>query len=736
MSSSSEEDLEDDASDYDDFDINSHFSGQSSSIPVPETGRALKVRSRNKPVQQIVDLKLVQHIPGVQSKIGRTVLSFQTPRGVEAALNSTGEGGDHRIEDSDQALGGHATLKFNRDGRYLAFAGGDAISSGRGGYVAKHYANTTQDILSRKPDRIYKGHALPILDVSWSANDFLLSSSMDFSVRLWHATASDCLSVFTHSGPVLSVSFHPHDDRYFISGDSRLRLWSLNESRVINWVDVPRSKGTFAGSQKDKESAPPSLDSRALPSVTGHITAVSFNSDGSLVIAGTADGELYFYEFDGLRYNTQVEIILSRSRVAKGPKVDSILVTTNDSNLRLYNLRDKSLIRKFRGPKIRASFVKASFSQKGNFILCGSENRRVYLINTEQSTFSPIHQQLRKASDEKGYSNKISSKLHRNSRRRLTDSINNSETRVPVFTGVLNGLLVNWNSESGRNTQYESFVGSSDSLIGACFAPDFLADAWDASRGKASLLRGDGARELLPSRSAYILTTDSSGAINAFECRLITEIHNQGSGSSTLKPSSADRNNPSSMDSPLIAPAAINTRFEGDGNHFEYPNNSLDFAFEAQRLSRSQKETSAVSLNEIDTSSDSQSATNVQLSIKTESQSIPSYPDKANDIGMKRGSGIIKAIKSRMARGATIGALAKPSFLTQDGQKRSLSSFYGSGQANKDPSPLTTPKLQESPENDPSDSFFVSCLRCGEKRFSMYKDGRLLCLECQHIQYT
>lgn len=59
------------------------------------------------------------------------------------------------------------------------------------------------------PVRIYTGHTADILDVSWSKNNFLISGSMDKTVRLWHISQKVCLCVFRHIDVVTSVKFHP-----------------------------------------------------------------------------------------------------------------------------------------------------------------------------------------------------------------------------------------------------------------------------------------------------------------------------------------------------------------------------------------------------------------------------------------------------------------------------------------------------------------------------------------------
>lgn len=73
---------------------------------------------------------------------------------------------------------------------------------------------------SRSPVRQYSGHSEDILDLSWSSSGgFLLSASLDKSVRLWALSQPGCLRVFEHSDFVTSVQFHPKDAGRFVSGE-------------------------------------------------------------------------------------------------------------------------------------------------------------------------------------------------------------------------------------------------------------------------------------------------------------------------------------------------------------------------------------------------------------------------------------------------------------------------------------------------------------------------------------
>ena len=51
-------------------------------------------------------------------------------------------------------------------------------------------------VLQNVPHRTYMGHTADVLDLAWSKSQFLLTASMDKTVRLWHISMEDCLRVF------------------------------------------------------------------------------------------------------------------------------------------------------------------------------------------------------------------------------------------------------------------------------------------------------------------------------------------------------------------------------------------------------------------------------------------------------------------------------------------------------------------------------------------------------------
>eukprot|EP00850_Spirogloea_muscicola_P004768 SM000021S06401 [mRNA] locus=s21:40363:45979:+ [translate_table: standard] len=279
-----------------------------------------------------------------------------------------------------------------------------ATESGR--HVAAVGLGVAPFWLAMQPARRLRGHGSDVLDLSWSRNQkFLLSSSMDKTVRLWHIGLDTCLRVFHHndygksallflgighfdterlprSTTLTCIDFDPMDDKYFLSGslDQKLRIWSVPQSRVIEWADAREM-----------------------------ITAGTYTHDGQRAVIGSYRGTGRFYRTEGhkLRLEGQVDVRSTRGRNAVGKKITGIhclpgdaskvLVTSNDSRLRLYD--GTTLTCKYKGHQLASSHAAAQFSAAGDFILCASEDGRVLLwptLNTYVPAINPLYTGFRK----------------------------------------------------------------------------------------------------------------------------------------------------------------------------------------------------------------------------------------------------------------------------------------------------------------------------------------------------
>lgn len=166
------------------------------------------------------------------------------------------------------------------------------------------------------------------------------------------------------------------------------------------------------------------------------VTAINFSPDGLTIAAGLFYGKIFFYEFEGLKYVTQIRCKNRSGRYKNGSKVTGlcfrkqdnglisepdgtvgvadkdkdgktssssaativqnhaqvtrrrynnnknavqILVTTNDSRLRLIHMADYSMQWKYSGLKNESMQIRASFSEDGQYVICSSEDGRVFI---------------------------------------------------------------------------------------------------------------------------------------------------------------------------------------------------------------------------------------------------------------------------------------------------------------------------------------------------------------------
>ncbi|KAJ5558417.1 Oxo-4-hydroxy-4-carboxy-5-ureidoimidazoline decarboxylase [Penicillium sp. DV-2018c] len=326
----------------------------------PGPSKYLKVRAQYKKAKTFDRVFLAQELEG----------SSSSPKAADRRISGS-SALSHNVENTGKAVW---ALMFSKDGKYLAAAGQDrkvrvwaVISTNEEREENNRDEESTPvdaqeppkfnaPVFRTKPVQVYEGHTGSILDLSWSKNNFLLSSSMDK----------------THSDFVTSIQFHPRDDRFFLAGslDTKLRLWSIPDKTVAFVTAVPDM-----------------------------ITAVAFTPDGKYSIAGCLNGMLNIYDTEGLKVSAQIHVRSARGRNAKGSKITGIdtmmtrkhdaqndaegriklLVTSNDSRIRLYDFYDRTLEAKFRGNENTCSQIRATFTHDGKHIICGSEDRRAYV---------------------------------------------------------------------------------------------------------------------------------------------------------------------------------------------------------------------------------------------------------------------------------------------------------------------------------------------------------------------
>ncbi|KAM0190076.1 hypothetical protein ACHAPQ_010870 [Fusarium lateritium] len=358
--------------------------------PMMEIPGYVRVKSHNTNNSQFRNLFLAQELVG----------------GKQAEPGSTGSAAQTAIG-SKMSSGGNATIwvaEFSLSGLFLAVAGKDrsirifkVISTEEERLAQQKYESGTvlgskslsAPVFLSTPYREFRGHSAEVLTLSWSKNDFLLSGSSDKTVRLWHPSQPTCLRVFSHDRTVTSVAFHPTDDRFFLSGsfDAILRLWNIKKTSIIH-------------------SSP----------MADIITAVAFSPDGKLAICGSFSGICYLLNTTGLTERSRICIQSSGSNVEVSLKITGLqtmissdgidptsqaklMITTNDSRVRIYNLADRSLEHTLEGIRSQSSQIHARFNDRGEYAICGSEDDEVHMWYLKSREPKESHQKFHTQSE-------------------------------------------------------------------------------------------------------------------------------------------------------------------------------------------------------------------------------------------------------------------------------------------------------------------------------------------------
>ncbi|CAA0813037.1 Transducin/WD40 repeat-like superfamily protein [Striga hermonthica] len=221
-----------------------------------------------------------------------------------------------------------------------------------------------------EPLHVFEGHNGDILDLSWSKDNCLLSSSVDNTVRLWKVGFDQCLKVFSHTDYVTCVQFNPANDDYFISGsiDGKVRIWTINGCQVVDWVET-----------------------------RDIITAVSYRPDGQSGVFGSIGGTCYFFSASDNHFHLETQMCLINKKspckritgfqfLPQDPT--KVLVTCADAHVRIID--GLNVIGKYKGFRKAGNQISASFTSDGKHVISASEDSSVYIWNYEdQSSNSP-----------------------------------------------------------------------------------------------------------------------------------------------------------------------------------------------------------------------------------------------------------------------------------------------------------------------------------------------------------
>ena len=263
------------------------------------------------------------------------------------------------------------------------------------------------NIIDESIYKIYYNHSSDITDISWSKKykNILVSVSIDCKGVIYDINQNSPLDVFIHKNALSSVCFYPDKilllNKFIIDKSNKNRLSSFFEESGKNKIsEIPEPKiedDFFITACLDLKiyiwNTKRSKDPFYIIYVNEIITKALFFPDGSKLCLGSIKGNIFIYNVkDNFSYSYSFHV---RNKNKKGSmkkkitdikfiKKNEILVTTNDSRIRIININDGSVIQKFKGHKNLEGMLKCDFCENYEIIISPSEDKYVYLWNIEK----------------------------------------------------------------------------------------------------------------------------------------------------------------------------------------------------------------------------------------------------------------------------------------------------------------------------------------------------------------
>ncbi|KAG4987179.1 hypothetical protein JHK84_035130 [Glycine max] len=309
------------------------------------------------------DLQNANPVYNHRTSFGSSVSDSDRPRhrGVEAAYSFVGM---HCI--FDQCKASVTVLKFGHmSSDLLAYGASDGT--------------LTVCSVSENPSVIKQlnGHSKDVTDFDFTSNNqYIASSSLDKTVRVWEIAKGICIRVIYGVSSQLCIRFHPVNNNFLSVGNANkeINVFNFSTGRVIN-------RSIF-----DSE-----------------VTSMDHDHTGHLLFCGDAQGCIYSVNMNShtgvlsrshryrssSRHKSAVTTVQYRSfsLLARGPV---LLTCTQDGNLSFFSVALEikgyltlrcSLKLAPRIHKIQASFCPLLSLEKGEFIVAGSEDSNVYFYD-------------------------------------------------------------------------------------------------------------------------------------------------------------------------------------------------------------------------------------------------------------------------------------------------------------------------------------------------------------------
>ncbi|GMH16268.1 hypothetical protein Nepgr_018109 [Nepenthes gracilis] len=222
-----------------------------------------------------------------------------------------------------------------------------------------------------------RGHSRDVTDFDFTSNNqYIASSSLDKTVRVWDISKGNCIRVIYGVSSQWCIRFHPVNNNFLSVGNANkeINVYNFSTGRMFNKTVLQ-----------------------------DEVTAMDYDHTGQLIFCGDAQGCIYTISMDsrtgtlsrshrnrsGSKSKSPVSVVQYRtfSLLARGPV---LLACTQDGSLSFFSVALEvsgyltlrcSLKLTPRVHRIHASFCPLLSLEKGEFIVAGSEDSNVYFYD-------------------------------------------------------------------------------------------------------------------------------------------------------------------------------------------------------------------------------------------------------------------------------------------------------------------------------------------------------------------
>jgi len=182
---------------------------------------------------------------------------------------------------------------------------------------------------------------------------------------MWDINKENSSIKFAHSNMVTCVAFCLNDENFFVSGclDKIIRIWDTRKNKVVDYINVQDL-----------------------------ITSISFFPSGNQIAVGFHNGKISTFDiYPKLKFQSTYDCKNGSGKYSDGRKVTGIefinnnemLVSTNDSRIRLLNIKENRTKTKFKGHENNELMIKAFYDETNSYIISASDDGFIYIWKKE-----------------------------------------------------------------------------------------------------------------------------------------------------------------------------------------------------------------------------------------------------------------------------------------------------------------------------------------------------------------